>query len=42
MKLQIDDPEEEKINLIIGEEDSELIERLKEIINQTSHKLPIT
>ena len=34
MKLQIDDPEEETLNLIIGDEDSDLIERLKEIIKK--------
>ena len=34
--------QEENINLIIGESDSELVERLKDIINKTSHKLPNT
>lgn len=32
---------EEEISVIIGDCDSELIERLKEIISKTSHKLPI-
>lgn len=32
--------QEENINLIVGEEDSELVERLKDIIDKTSHKLP--
>lgn len=34
------DNEEENISIDIGEEDSELIERLKEIIENSSHKLP--
>lgn len=33
--LQNNDTEEETINVIIGEEDSELIQRLKEIIEKT-------
>jgi hypothetical protein len=37
--MKKDNPEEE-INVIISDNDSELIERLKEIISQTSHKLP--
>lgn len=34
--------QEENINLIVGEEDSELVEKLKDIIDKTSHKLPNT
>jgi hypothetical protein len=33
---------QDNINITLGEKDSELIERLKEIIEQTSHKLPNT
>lgn len=40
--MKNNDTEEENINLIIGESDSELVERLKDIINKTSHKLPKT
>lgn len=39
--MKNNDTEEENINLIIGDNDSELIERLKEIIEKTSQKLPI-
>lgn len=35
-----EEQEEETLTIEIGENDSELIERLKEIIKQTSHKLP--
>ena len=34
--------EEENINITLGENDSELVERLKEIIEKTSQKLPNT
>ena len=34
--------EELELKIIIGEEDSEMIFRLKEIIKSTSHKLPTT
>lgn len=34
--------QEDNINLIVGEEDSELVEKLKDIIDKTSHKLPNT
>jgi len=40
--LQSNDTGEDELNVIIGDNDSELIERLKEIIEQTSHKLPNT
>lgn len=39
--MKNNDTEEEDLNVIIGDNDSELIERLKEIIGKTSHKLPI-
>lgn len=32
--MENNNPEEETVNLIIGEEDSELVERLKEVINK--------
>ena len=40
--MKNNDTEEDELNLIIGDNDSELIERLKDIIEQTSHKLPNT
>ena len=40
--MKNNDTEEEYLNVIIGDNDSELIERLKELIDKTSHKLPNT
>lgn len=41
MKLQ-DKSEDESISVTVGDYDSQLIEKLKEIIDRTSHKLPNT
>ena len=38
--MKNNDNEEDHLNVIIGDNDSELIDRLKELIDKTSHKLP--
>ena len=40
-KTMKNDDQEEKIEVVISEKDSELIERLKEIISQTSQTFSI-